>query len=98
MEDVKDVMEALLNLAALEFSIRPHSYQALVMLRVIHENNIGANHTKTALNRSSALRHSARNACSRTMSGHWQEKGPWSTRRPRGCSRMYGSRKGKEGQ
>ena len=41
---VKDIMEALMNLAALEFSIRPHSFQALLMLRVIHDNDLGSNH------------------------------------------------------
>ena len=41
LEGVKGIMEALLNLAALELSIRPHSFQALEMLRVIHENNLG---------------------------------------------------------
>ena len=42
--DVKNIIVALLNLAALEFSIQPHSFQALVMLRVIHENDLGSNH------------------------------------------------------
>ena len=41
LEGVKDIMEALLNLAALDFSIQPDSFQALVMLRIIHENNLG---------------------------------------------------------
>ena len=40
-------MESLLNLVTLKFSIRPHSYQALMMC-VIHENNLGANHVGKA--------------------------------------------------
>ena len=38
LEGVKEIMES-----ALEFSIRPHSFQALVMLRVMHKNNLPPN-------------------------------------------------------
>ena len=48
LEGVKEIMESLLNLSALEFSIHPLSIQALVMIRVILENNLGANHSRTA--------------------------------------------------
>ena len=47
-EGVKDVMEGIFNMAALEFSIRPHSYQALVLLRVLHEVGYGQNYVSTA--------------------------------------------------
>jgi hypothetical protein len=40
-------MEGIFNMAALEFSIRPHSYQALVLLRVLHEVGYGQNHVNT---------------------------------------------------
>jgi hypothetical protein len=43
-EGVRDHMEGVLNLAALEFSVRPHSYQALVLLRVLHEVSYGQNY------------------------------------------------------
>ena len=48
LEGVKEVMEALLNLAALEFSILPHSFQSLVIVRGFHKNNLRANHSGTA--------------------------------------------------
>ena len=48
LQGVKDIMEAHLNLVALEFAIRPHSFQALVILRVILENDLVANHAGTA--------------------------------------------------
>jgi hypothetical protein len=46
-EGVKDVMEGVLNMAALEFSIRRHSFQALVLLRVLHEVGYGQNYVNT---------------------------------------------------
>ena len=37
-------MEGLLNRVALEFAIRPHSYQARVVIRVLHEVSFGMNY------------------------------------------------------
>ena len=40
-EGVKEVMEAVLNLVAVEQAIRPHSFLGIAMLRVLHEVSCG---------------------------------------------------------
>ena len=43
-EDMKEVMEGMLNLVALEHAIRPHSHQGIVILRVLNEVVYGKNY------------------------------------------------------
>ena len=43
-DGVRDVMDGLMNMAALEFAIRPHSYQASVIIRVLHKVSFGKNY------------------------------------------------------
>ena len=40
---MKEVMEGVLNLVALEHAIRPNSHQGIVILRVLHEVAYGQN-------------------------------------------------------
>ena len=47
-EGMKEVMEGVLNLVALEHAIRPHSHQGIVILRVLHEVAYGQNYVSTA--------------------------------------------------
>ena len=46
-DGVRDVMEGLQNMAALEFAIRPHSYQAHVNIRVLHEVSVRMNYVSS---------------------------------------------------
>ena len=47
-EGMKEVMEGVLNLLALEHSIRSHSHQGIVILRVLYEVAYGQNYVSTA--------------------------------------------------
>ena len=76
-------MEALLNLEALEFSIRPHSFQALVMLRVIYKKIIVANNIGTVHEQKLLLK-AFSNEC-------LQQNNGWSIRKLRVCSRKSGT-------
>ena len=43
---VRDIVECLLNMIALDHCVRPHNYGSLVILRVLHENQYGLNFVK----------------------------------------------------
>ena len=47
-EGIKEVMEGVLNLVALEHAIHPHSHQGIVILRLLHEVAYGQNYVSTA--------------------------------------------------
>ena len=42
-EGLKEVMEAVLNLVAVEQAMRPHLFMGIVMLRALHEVSFGNN-------------------------------------------------------